>query len=205
MAGRSHIETERSNISRTVARGRGDAGAPEVQRVQHGAACDRPGPVVALVGRECGADVDVRVPPGVRVSAVTGAGHIAVRGVTGDLDLRTGSGGVQVADVRGRLRLQARSGAITATGLASPKVVAEASSGSLELRFAEPPDVVTAAVRSGSARVIVPPGSQYAARIRPPRRASRSRSWINGNYAIEGPEVEKFVEDEYKGSVLIAS
>ncbi|MFC4052289.1 DUF4097 domain-containing protein [Actinomadura syzygii] len=120
--------------------------------------CSRVGPVI---GRECGADVDVRVPPGVRVSAVTGSGRVVVRGLAGDLDLRTGSGELQVADVRGRLRLQARSGEISATGLASPKVVAEASSGSLDLRFAEPPDLVTAIVHSGSAKVLVPPGSQY--------------------------------------------
>ncbi|MFA1545781.1 hypothetical protein [Actinomadura chokoriensis] len=112
----------------------------------------------------CGADIDVRVPAGTRVSAVSGAGEINVRGLTGDLDLRTGSGEIGVAGARGRLRLQARSGAITATGLASPKTLARVSSGFLDLRFAEPPEVVDAAAGSGTAKVIVPPGSYYRVR-----------------------------------------
>lgn len=112
-------------------------------------------------GPECGADVDVRVPPGVRVSAVSGSGRIAVRGLSGDLDLRTGSGEVAVAGVRGRLRLRARSGEVAGTGLASSKVRAEADSGQVDLRFATPPDEVDASVRSGDAKIIVPAGSRY--------------------------------------------
>ncbi|TMR03014.1 DUF4097 domain-containing protein [Actinomadura soli] len=112
-------------------------------------------------GRECGADIDVRVPRGTRVSAATGSGRISVRGLSGDLDLRTGSGEVRAADVRGRLRLRARSGAVVATGLASPEVKAEVSSGLLDLRFAEPPGAVEARAASGTIKVIVPPGSVY--------------------------------------------
>ncbi|QKW37875.1 DUF4097 family beta strand repeat protein [Actinomadura sp. NAK00032] len=112
----------------------------------------------------CGADIDVRVPAGTRVSAVSGSGEIDVRGLTGDLDLRTGSGEIGVAGVRGRLRLEARSGAITGTGLAAAKTLARVSSGALDLRYAEPPDAVEASAGSGTAKIIVPPGSRYRVR-----------------------------------------
>ncbi|MFI0407907.1 hypothetical protein [Actinomadura sp. 3N508] len=112
-------------------------------------------------GRGCGADIDVRVPRGTRVTAVSGSGRISVRELSGDLDLRTGSGEVRAADVRGRLWLRARSGAVVATGLASPVVRAEVSSGRLDLRFAEPPDLVETAADSGTLKIIVPPGSVY--------------------------------------------
>ncbi|MFB4311831.1 DUF4097 family beta strand repeat-containing protein [Actinomadura sp. GTD37] len=115
-----------------------------------------------LPGGGCGADIDVRVPAGTRVSAVSGAGEIDVRGLTGDLDLRTGSGRIGVAGARGRLRLRARSGAITGTGLASPETRARVSSGALDLRYAEPPRTVEASAGSGAAKIIVPPGSHYA-------------------------------------------
>ncbi|WP_433473365.1 hypothetical protein ACQPZP_31640 [Spirillospora sp. CA-142024] len=113
------------------------------------------------IGAECDADIDVQVPAGVRVSAVSRSGRIDVRGLTGDLDLRTGSGEVDIADVRGRLRLLARSGAIRGRGLASPKTQARVSSGYLDLRYAEPPDTVEASAGSGTTKIIVPPGSRY--------------------------------------------
>ncbi|MFF4239843.1 DUF4097 family beta strand repeat-containing protein [Actinomadura geliboluensis] len=112
----------------------------------------------------CGGDIDVQVPEGTRVSAVSGSGEISVRGLTGDLDLRTGSGEIGVAGVRGRLRLEARSGAITGTGLAAAKTRARVSSGSLDLRYTEPPGAVEASAGSGTAKIIVPPGSRYRVR-----------------------------------------
>ncbi len=93
---------------------------------------------------------------------MSGSGEINIRGLGSDLDLRTGTGGIGVADARGRLRLRARSGAITATGLRSPDTRARVSSGSLDLRYAEPPDIVEASTGSGTAKIIVPPGSRYA-------------------------------------------
>jgi hypothetical protein len=112
-------------------------------------------------GAECGADIDVQVPVGVRVSAVSRSGRIDVRGLTGDLDLRTGSGEINVTGARGRLRLLARSGAVTGRNLASEKTEAGVTSGMLDLRYAEPPDTVDATARSGTAKIIVPPGSRY--------------------------------------------
>ncbi|NDU74102.1 hypothetical protein GWI34_15870 [Actinomadura sp. DSM 109109] len=118
-----------------------------------------PGP--GWPGAACGARIDVQVPAGARVSAVSRSGRITVRGVTGDLDLRTGSGKIDVTGARGRLRLLARSGEIRGRALASPKTLAGVSSGVLDLRYAEPPDSVEASADSGTVRLIVPPGSRY--------------------------------------------
>ncbi|WP_131760129.1 DUF4097 family beta strand repeat-containing protein [Actinomadura fibrosa] len=118
-------------------------------------------PEDSLSGLGCDGDIDVQVPPGARVSAVSRVGRIDVRGLTGDLDLRTGSGRIGLADVRGRVRVRARSGEIAATGLASPEILAQVSSGRLDLRCAEPPGSVEATAGSGAVRLIVPPGSRY--------------------------------------------
>ncbi|MEV4006693.1 DUF4097 family beta strand repeat-containing protein [Actinomadura sp. NPDC049753] len=118
-----------------------------------------PGPDRLGVG--CGADIDVQVPAAARVSAVSGSGSIDVRGVTGDLDLRTGSGEIDVTGAGGRLRLLARSGTIKGRALASAKTQADVSSGTLDLRYAEPPGSVDASAGSGTVKIIVPPGSRY--------------------------------------------
>ncbi|GAA2126256.1 DUF4097 family beta strand repeat-containing protein [Actinomadura napierensis] len=112
-------------------------------------------------GWECGADIDVRVPAGVRVAAVSGSGEITVRGITGDLDLRTGSGEIRVADVRGALRARVGSGTIRGTGLASPEARVDVAAGELDLRYAEPPRLVDVTAGAGSVKIIVPAGSQY--------------------------------------------
>jgi Putative adhesin len=112
-------------------------------------------------GWECGADIDVQVPAGVRVSAASGSGTINVRGVQGDLDLRTGSGQISVAGSRGALRARVGSGTIRGTGLASPDTQVNVSSGELDLRYAEPPRTVDVSADAGSVKIIVPAGSHY--------------------------------------------
>ncbi|MWA00143.1 hypothetical protein F8568_007095 [Actinomadura sp. LD22] len=110
---------------------------------------------------ECGADIDVQVPAGVRVSAASDSGKITVRGVNGDLDLRTGSGEISVAGSRGALRARAGSGTIRGTGLASSGTRANVGSGELDLRYAEPPRTVDVSAGAGSVKIIVPAGSHY--------------------------------------------
>ncbi|MFB4301958.1 DUF4097 family beta strand repeat-containing protein [Actinomadura sp. NTSP31] len=112
-------------------------------------------------GWECGADIDVRVPAGVRVAAESRSGEITVRGIAGDLDLRTGSGEIQVADARGALRARAGSGTIRGTGLASPEARVDVGAGEIDLRYAEPPRLVDVTAGAGSLKIIVPAGSQY--------------------------------------------
>jgi hypothetical protein len=112
-------------------------------------------------GWECSTDIDVQVPAGVRVTAESGSGQITVRGVTGDLDLRTGSGEIRLADTRGRLTARAGSGTIRGTGLSAPNTRVEVGTGELDLRYAEPPWRVDASAGSGSVKILVPAGSRY--------------------------------------------
>ena len=120
-----------------------------------------PGDVALYGGWECGVDLDVQVPAGVRVSAASGSGEITVRGVNGDMDLRTGSGEISVVGSRGALRARAGSGTIRGTRLASADTEAMVGSGEVDLRYAEPPRTVDLSAHAGSVKVIVPVGSHY--------------------------------------------
>ncbi|MGI5327312.1 DUF4097 family beta strand repeat-containing protein [Actinomadura nitritigenes] len=120
-----------------------------------------PGAASLYGGWECGADIDVQVPAGVRVSAASGSGEITVRGVDGDLDLRTGSGEISVVGSRGALRARVGSGTIRGTRLASADTEAVVGAGELDLRYAEPPRTVDVSADAGSVKIIVPAGSHY--------------------------------------------
>ncbi|MBO2459236.1 DUF4097 family beta strand repeat-containing protein [Actinomadura violacea] len=120
-----------------------------------------PGAGAFYYGLECGAEINVQVPPGVRVSAASGSGQITVRGVQGDLDLRAGSGEIRVVGSRGALRARVGSGTIRGTALASPEARVTVGSGELDLRYAEPPRLVDVSAAAGSLKVIVPAGSRY--------------------------------------------
>lgn len=114
-----------------------------------------------FASEECGADLDLRVPPGVRVWATSGSGEVQVRGLTGELDLRAGSGDVRLAHVSGRLSVRVGSGQVKGTGITSPKVSGRVRSGELDLAFAEPPRSVGVEAGSGSLRLGLPRGSSY--------------------------------------------
>ncbi|WP_433150484.1 DUF4097 family beta strand repeat-containing protein [Actinomadura nitritigenes] len=120
-----------------------------------------PGAASLYGGWECGADIDVQVPAGVRVSAASGSGEITVRGVNGDLDLRTGSGEISVVGSHGALRARVGSGTIRGTRLASADTEAVVGAGELDLRYAEPPRTVDVSADAGSVKIIVPAGSHY--------------------------------------------
>jgi hypothetical protein len=83
----------------------------------------------------CRADVDVRVPAGVRIRADTDFGDVTVRGPVGDVDLETGSGAVRAEGIGGgRAAVSARSGDVLLRFTAAPREVeVEASSGDVEL------------------------------------------------------------------------
>ncbi|GAA2413895.1 hypothetical protein GCM10010191_24670 [Actinomadura vinacea] len=110
---------------------------------------------------ECGADLDLRIPPGARVRARIGSGEFRVRGISGDLRLEAGSGLLDMADVNGRVWARSGSGEITGTDLAATELEAEVGSGRIGLGFAAPPSRVKASAGSGEVRVTVPRGSYY--------------------------------------------
>jgi hypothetical protein len=112
-------------------------------------------------GMECGADIDLQVPPRTRVRATADSGEIRVRGIEGDLRLEARSGLLDMAEVRGRVWARAASGQIAGTGLAVPELEAEVGSGRIGVGFAVPPRHVKVSAGSGEARVTVPRGSYY--------------------------------------------
>ncbi len=89
----------------------------------------------------CRADIDARVPAGVRVRAETAFGHIVVAGPVGDVHLDTGSGGVR------------------AEGVAGARAVVAARSGDVVLRFDAAPRAVEVESSSGDVALHVPPGA----------------------------------------------
>jgi hypothetical protein len=104
------------------------------------------GGVLVLSGRCPGARLmdlcetrfTLRVPDGVPVRVEAGAGAIDVRGLQGDLDLRTSSGEISAQD------------------LLSGVVRAHTNSGALRLGFISAPPVVLADSRSGDVDVALP-------------------------------------------------
>lgn len=109
----------------------------------------------------CGAVVELEVPPGVAVTGRQSSGSIDIAGVTGGIDLVSTSGEVRLADVSGPLTVRTTSGSVHGRRLASPRVDAAATSGSVELGFVTEPSAVDIGVTSGSVSLGLPPGSHY--------------------------------------------
>jgi Putative adhesin len=87
--------------------------------------------------------LQLTVPATLPVSANADEGEIVAQGLAGPLHLTTASGEVQ------------------GSGLASAQVTAAVTSGDVSLEFARSPSMVSAAVTSGSAEIIVPARSRY--------------------------------------------
>ncbi|WP_026416869.1 DUF4097 family beta strand repeat-containing protein [Actinomadura oligospora] len=117
------------------------------------------GGVVAL--DLCDADVTLSVPSGVAVRGRMTSGTLAVRGVTGPVDVHNNSGTLQFADLTGPLRAQVSSGSIQGERVSSAMVEARSGSGAIDLAFAKAPARVIARTGSGSIEVGVPVGSHY--------------------------------------------
>lgn len=125
-----------------------------------GARCE--GGIKWFGARSCVEELDVRVPPGTGVRFRGSSDTLRVRGLTGDLDAMSGSGAIVIDGVSGRVAAEVGSGSVVADGLRSRTVVARAGSGSVDLRFARPPENVTANTASGSVTVRLPgDGARY--------------------------------------------
>ncbi|WP_433426472.1 DUF4097 family beta strand repeat-containing protein (plasmid) [Microtetraspora malaysiensis] len=86
----------------------------------------------------CGVDYKVEIPKGVQVNLDAGSGDLTLRSLTGPLDLKVGSG-----DIEG-------------DGLGGKKLLAEAGSGNVTLKYAAAPDGVELSVGSGDVVLTVP-------------------------------------------------
>jgi hypothetical protein len=110
---------------------------------------------------DCGAQLDLRIPAGIAVSAQVGSGSIAASGLAGPLDLLATSGSIDITDSKGSVVAQATSGSIAASGLGATQVNASVTTGSISMAFVAAPRLLALAVRTGSAAVNVPPGTHY--------------------------------------------
>ncbi len=118
---------------------------------------DRPG------GPTCRVDYFLSVPAETDVEAASRRfGHVSVSGIQGDLRLSTAMGDVVVDGTGGALLVRAQTGNVIGTGLRSAGADVETGTGDVDLRFATPPDDVSAVVRaSGDVKVRVPDGQEH--------------------------------------------
>jgi hypothetical protein len=89
----------------------------------------------------CSVNYKIEIPKGLQVDADAGSGDITLRSLTGPLNLTAGSGDVD------------------ASGLAGKKVVAEAGSGNIELKYTAAPDSAELEAGSGDVTLHVPGGA----------------------------------------------
>jgi DUF4097 and DUF4098 domain-containing protein YvlB len=103
----------------------------------------------------------MRVPPAVAIDARTLASRIEIRELTGSLRLAESSGDVRLVNTTGQLSVRTSSGAISAAGLAAGRVEITATSGDVDLRFAAPPDTLTANTGAGNVDITLPGNDPY--------------------------------------------
>jgi hypothetical protein len=93
----------------------------------------------------CGVGYTITLPPGTAVTVTTSTGSVEATRLDGDLDITTSTGSIELG------------------GLRSARVAAHASTGSVQLGFAAPPQDVRAETSTGSVEVVVPAdGTAYA-------------------------------------------
>ncbi|MFI6498438.1 DUF4097 family beta strand repeat-containing protein [Nonomuraea typhae] len=88
----------------------------------------------------CSVSYKIEVPKGLKVKADAGSGHITLRGLTGELEASAGSGDIEASDLGGK------------------KVVADAGSGSMDLKYASAPSDVMLEAGSGDITLTLPNG-----------------------------------------------
>ncbi|MEV4254522.1 hypothetical protein AB0J52_15340 [Spirillospora sp. NPDC049652] len=110
----------------------------------------------------CDAEVTLSVPPGVSVRGRVASGTLAVRGLSGGVDVVGNSGTLELSDLSGPVRARVGSGSVNGERLRSGDVSATAGSGSIDLGFTSAPQRVVARTGSGSIALAVPAGSRYA-------------------------------------------
>ncbi|WP_067814357.1 DUF4097 family beta strand repeat-containing protein [Actinomadura kijaniata] len=121
--------------------------------------CDDPAALNG--GRDCDAELGVRLPSAARVTVTSESGSITARDLAGDVEVRTRSGELNLHDVRGNVVFEAGSGAVRGEGMRSSRLSARAGSGSVDLDFAAPPSDVTVRTGSGAVDMRLPVGSHY--------------------------------------------
>ncbi|MBT0770740.1 DUF4097 family beta strand repeat protein [Kineosporia sp. J2-2] len=108
----------------------------------------------------CSIDLDLVVPAGVSVTAVTDTGDVVLEGTTAGGSASTDTGDIELTSVGGTLTLETDTGKVTGTGLTGGGVTASSDTGDIELSFGTAPDTVRATTDTGDAVVRVPDDGQ---------------------------------------------
>lgn len=150
----------------------GRAGTVKVQRWLTGKARDRAtwrlhgdelrvtAPCVG-VNLNCGANYQVAVPPGVKVSLSTGYGDVIANGLSNDLNVVAAHGDLSLVKLSGQIRASTDYGNVTARQLGSDDVLAESDSGDISLDFTGAPERVTARSSYGNILLTVPESAYH--------------------------------------------
>lgn len=142
---------------------------PRVDETWHGdtlrveTQCRDPFPRWAWDG--CEVDYTAAVPHDAAVDVRTDTGAIDARGLGGELALRSLTGSISVEDASGSLSAETSTGEIAGSGLRSPRAQAGVTTGTIDLRFAEPPDRVVASATTGTVHIKVPRGGSYRVEV----------------------------------------
>lgn len=112
--------------------------------------------------QHCSVDFTVQVPPSVTVQTNDVTGNIALRNLTGAVDVTLGTGDVELTGLSGKVRVGSHTGTITGSALQSSDVDVTGETGDVALAFAKASDTVRALTTSGRVHVAVPQGDTTA-------------------------------------------
>ncbi|MFE2054985.1 DUF4097 family beta strand repeat-containing protein [Streptomyces sp. NPDC059446] len=129
----------------------------------------------------CEARHEVKVPRGLALTVDGDNGKISAAGFTAPLKISAANGGVDVRDVSGPLELSAANGTIEAQRVSGRSVIARSDNGSVQLGFAQVPDLVDTVSDNGSISIGLPSGkTAYAV----------SAHADNGDVSVDVPRSE---------------
>ncbi|MBD0691398.1 DUF4097 family beta strand repeat-containing protein [Streptomyces sp. CBMA123] len=121
-----------------------------------GVACRR-----SLPFYNCGASIELEVPPGTAVSGSVTSGSVEVTDLSGEVQLDGTSGAITLRRLSGPVRARTTSGMTQGTDLSSARADVASTSGAVDLTFRSAPQDVRVSTGSGSVTMSMPKGSRY--------------------------------------------
>ena len=109
----------------------------------------------------CLTDIDVELPPDVRIVVLTDAGHVSADGIRSGGELTSNSGNLTISDVAGSFTLTANDGKIEGSDVIAEEIMATTMSGAIDLTFSGAPTTVTANTGEGDITIRLPPSVAY--------------------------------------------
>jgi Putative adhesin len=103
----------------------------------------------------CSVDYTIAMPAD-RPLTINGSGSVAVRGMTGSVDIDSDDGTIELGDIAGDMTVSNDNGRIIGRRLTAANVDAQNTNGRIELSFLDPPQTVSARTQNGRIDVVVP-------------------------------------------------